>query len=116
MAHVVVFDDVLAVRGEEFRIPGLHVMVYADADDVVAICTADAPPQVVCMDFAMGSDHIGGDEAVRRAREAGYEGTIVAMSSDPAANQRMVAAGANETLDRKAMLRSYLVALGKGDV
>jgi len=114
MARVVIFDDVLAMRGEEFRIPGLDVVVYGNADDAVAICTSAGPaPDVVCMDYAMGPDHLPGEDAVRRMREAGYDGRIVAMSSDPAANRKMLDAGADESLEKKAMLRSFLVALGK---
>ena len=111
--RVVLFDDVLALRGEEFRIPGLDVAVYPDADTAVAICAAKDTPDVVCMDFAMGPEHVSGDEAVRALRRAGFSGRVVAMSSDPRANQRMLAAGANEALDKKAMLRSFLVALGR---
>ena len=36
------------------------------------------------------------------------------MSSDPAANAAMITAGADEALPKKAMLRSWLVALGNG--
>ena len=114
MTRVVLFDDVLSLRGEEFRIPGLQVTVYPNADDAAVICTAkDARPEVVCMDFAMGPEHLPGDEAVRALRRAGFSGRVVAMSSDPKANQRMLDAGADESLDKKAMLRSFLVALGK---
>ena len=113
MLRVAIFDDVLAARGEVFHIPGLEVTVYADADDVEAVVRATPPPDVVCMDFAMGTAHMGGAEAVRVARGAGYHGRIVAMSSDDAANQQMIDAGADEALPRKAVLRSFLVSLGK---
>ncbi len=111
---VAVFDDVLAARGEVFHIPGLEIAVYGHADDVLLICSEEAgPPDVVCMDYAMGADHVNGAEAIKALRAGGFRGKIVATSSDPRANQAMIDAGANEGLQQKAMLRSYLLALGQ---
>jgi DNA-binding NarL/FixJ family response regulator len=111
---VAIFDDVLAARREMFNIPGLDVAVYAHADDVLAICAdVAASPAVIFMDYAMGADHANGADAIRAVRAGGYGGRIVAMSSDPKANAEMVGAGADEALPQKAMLRSFLVALGK---
>ncbi len=112
--RVAIFDDVLAARREVFHIPGLDVGVYGDADDVCLICTGQGAPDVVCMDYAMGPQHANGADAIRAVRTIGFSGKIVAMSSDPAANLAMIAAGANESLLQKSMLRSYLVALGAG--
>ena len=112
--RVAIFDDVLAARREVFHIPGLEVGVYGDADDVCLICAGDTAPDVVCMDYAMGPQHANGADAIRAVRTTGFAGKIVAMSSDPAANAAMLAAGANESLLQKSMLRSYLVALGAG--
>lgn len=109
--RVVIFDDVLHARQEQFHIPGLDVLVEGHADEAVAECAGAAPPSVVFMDYAMGPDHVSGEEAIRAMRAAGFRGRIVAMSSDPAANARMIDAGADEALARKAMLRSFLVAL-----
>jgi hypothetical protein len=114
MLRVAIFDDVLAARREVFHIPGLDVGVYGDADDVCLICSGERAPDVVCMDYAMGPQHANGADAIRAVRTIGFPGKIVAMSSDPAANAAMVAAGANESLLQKSMLRSYLVALGAG--
>jgi hypothetical protein len=114
MLRVAIFDDVLAARREVFHIPGLEVGVYGDADDVCLICSGDDAPHVVCMDYAMGAQHANGADAIRAVRTTGFSGKIVAMSSDPAANAAMIAAGANESLLQKSMLRSYLVALGAG--
>jgi hypothetical protein len=108
---VAIFDDVLAARREVFHIPGLEIGVYGHADDVQNVCYT-LKPDVLCMDYAMGEGHATGEEAIRAVRAMGFAGRIVAMSSDPAANQRMIDAGANESLQQKAMLRSYLVALG----
>jgi CheY-like chemotaxis protein len=110
--RVAIFDDVIAARGESFSIPGLEVKVYPHADDAAVLCTAGPRPDVVFMDFSMGNDRQSGTEAVRELREAGFDGRIVAISSDPAANAAMRAAGADEALDKKAHLRSYLVHLG----
>jgi CheY-like chemotaxis protein len=108
---VVVFDDVLAARGERFPGHPFPVEVHAHADDAELLdLGAD---DVVFMDFEMGAEHRDGAEAVAGLREAGFTGRIVAMSSDPGCNLKMVAAGANEALPKKAMLGSFLVALGK---
>ena len=116
MLRVLVFDDVLAARREVFHIPGLEIAVFGDADDVLLLCTGpgQVPPDVLCMDYAMGPDHVNGEDAIRALRKAGYRGRIVAMSSDPAANAAMKVAGADENITQKAMLRSFLVALGQG--
>ena len=108
---VAIFDDVVAARRETFHIRGLEVDVYGHADDAVAVCTADPRYQVVFMDYAMGSGRKSGDAAVRELRAAGFRGRIIAISSDPAANAQMRLAGADEALDKKAHLRSFLVHL-----
>jgi hypothetical protein len=113
---VAVFDDVLAARREQFHIPGLDVGVFSHADDVCAICHGAGAPAVVCMDYAMGQAHASGEDAIGAVRAMGYGGHILAMSSDPAANAAMINAGADEALPKKAMLRSWLVALGAGQV
>ncbi len=106
--RIAVFDDVVAARGEVFHIPGLAVDVYGHADDAVGQCRA-AGHAVVFMDFAMGAGRVDGAAAVAALRTDGFAGRIVAISSDPAANAAMVAAGANEALAKKAHLRSFLV-------
>jgi DNA-binding NarL/FixJ family response regulator len=110
MLDVAIFDDVVALRGEEFHIPGLRVEVHAHADDAVALCR-EVGYDVVCMDFSMGVGHMLGDQAIAALRAAGFHGRIVAISSDPAANAAMRAAGADESLAQKAYLRSFLVRL-----
>jgi DNA-binding NarL/FixJ family response regulator len=112
--HVLIFDDVVAARGETFRIPGLEVTVMAHADDaVVAIRESERTPDVVFMDHAMGRGRKSGTQAIEELRAAGYAGRIVAISSDPAANAEMRKAGADEALGQKAQLRSFLVHLGE---
>ena len=112
--RVSIFDDVIAARKEAFAIPGLVVEVYPHADDAVALCTIGERPDVVFMDFSMGTEHHSGAEAVTALRGAGFTGRIVAISSDPSANDEMRRAGADDALDKKAHLRSYLVHLGAG--
>jgi DNA-binding NarL/FixJ family response regulator len=115
MLSVVIYDDVVAARAETFELPGLDVRLYADADDAAATVAAmSPPPDLVCMDFAMGAGHKDGAAAIGELRAAGYRGRILATSSDPAANDRMLAAGADEALAQKALLRSYLVHLAGG--
>ncbi|HWM86975.1 MAG TPA: response regulator [Kofleriaceae bacterium] len=112
--HILIFDDVVAARGETFHIPGLEVTVVAHADDAVGVVRAStSPPDVVFMDFAMGRGRKSGTEAIEELRAAGYAGRIVAISSDPAANAAMRKAGADESLSQKALLRSFLVHLGE---
>jgi hypothetical protein len=108
---VAIYDDVVAARGERFAIPGLAVTVFAHADDAVAQCAAGGFA-VVFMDFALGPGRIGGGVATAALRAAGFAGEIVAISSDPAANAAIRAAGADRALATKAHLRSYLVHLG----
>lgn len=111
MIRVAIFDDVVAMRGETFHIPGLVVDVFGHADDAVRVCSERAY-DVVCMDFAMGAEHQQGDAAVAALRAAGFRGRIIGISSDPDANQSMRRAGADESLAKKAHLRSFLVRLG----
>jgi CheY-like chemotaxis protein len=109
--RVAIFDDVVAARAEQFHIPGLAVDVHAHADDAANLCTQRGY-DVVLMDFAMGPGRKTGQVATSEMRAAGFRGRIVAISSDPAANAAMRAAGANEALAAKAHVRSYLVHLG----
>lgn len=111
--RVVIFDDVVFARGETFHIPGLEVTVLAHADDAARrMGELGGPVDVVFMDHAMGTGRKNGTEAIRELRAAGFAGRIVAISSDPAANAAMRSAGADESLAKKALLRSYLVHLG----
>lgn len=111
MIKVGIFDDVVALRGETFHIPGLKVDVHDHADDAVRLCRERAY-DVVCMDFAMGADHCSGEQAIAALRQSGFGGRIIAISSDPNANLAMQRAGADECLAKKAHLRSFLVAMG----
>ncbi|HTJ47140.1 MAG TPA: hypothetical protein VL463_33795 [Kofleriaceae bacterium] len=109
--RVAIFDDVVAARGEVFHIPGLAVEVHAHADDCARVVTAGAY-EVVFMDFAMGPGRKTGAVATAELRASGFRGRVVGISSDPAANAQMRAAGADDALGSKAVLRSYLVHLG----
>jgi CheY-like chemotaxis protein len=111
MIKVGIFDDVVALRGETFHIPGLKVDVHDHADDAVRLCRERAY-DVVCMDFAMGAEHQSGEQAIAALRQSGFGGRIIAISSDPNANLAMQRAGADECLAKKAHLRSFLVAMG----
>ncbi len=108
---VAVFDDVVAARAEQFHIPGVNVEVFAHADDASVLCLA-AGFAIVFMDFAMGQGRKDGGQAITELRAAGFTGRIIATSSDPAANAAMMAVGADESLAKKAHLRSFLVHLG----
>jgi len=108
---VAIFDDVVAARGEQFHIPGLDVAVFPHADDAVRAC-ARGGFELVFMDFALGRGRSDGGRAIAELRRAGFRGKIIGISSDPAANAAMRAAGADDALGSKAHLRSYLVHLG----
>ena len=109
--RILIFDDVVFARGETFNIPGVLADLYEHADDAVELAAA-IEPDYIFMDYAMGPTHVTGSVAVANLRGAGYAGTIIAMSSDPDLNDEMIAAGANERLAKKALLRSYLMDLG----
>ena len=97
--RVLIFDDVVAARRETFELPGLEVSVHAHADDAVAIIAATSPPpDLVCMDFAMGPGHRDGESVIRDLRAAGYRGKILATSSDPTANDPLQLVEARDDL------------------
>ncbi len=95
--RVLVFDDDL-VRHPDFlaALPAeLHYRPHAD--DALADVAA-VRPAAVLMDYAMGGDHLTGAQAVATLREryAPSELVIVAISSDPIMNHRMILAGADD--------------------
>jgi CheY-like chemotaxis protein len=108
---VAIFDDIVFARGETFHIPGMQVDVYGDADQATELCAARGY-DLIFMDYAMGSEHQDGATAIRKLRQAGFNGRVVAISSDPHANAAMQTQGADEVLGKKAHLRSYLVSVG----
>ena len=107
---IAIFDDVVAARGERFHIAGLDVAVFPHADDAVHDCRGGGY-DLVFMDYALGAGRKDGSRAIADLRSAGFRGTIIAISSDPRANAAMRAAGADDALDAKSYLRSYLVHL-----
>lgn len=111
MLKVAIFDDVVAARGEVFHIPGLEVEVFPHADDCANL-VARGGHDVVFMDFAMGPGRVSGSDATLALRDSGFSGRIIGISSDPVANASMRTAGADDSLNKKAHLRSFLVHLG----
>jgi hypothetical protein len=109
---VAIFDDVVFARGEQFHIPGLEIVVFPHADDAAAVCRRGGY-ELVFMDFAMGPRRKDGSRAISDLRGAGFSGKIIGISSDPAANAAMRAAGADDALGSKSHLRSYLVHLAR---
>lgn len=109
--RVAIFDDVVFAGGELFQIPGLAVDVFAHADNALTTCGLGRY-DLVFMDFAMGPGRKDGATAIAFLRSSGFSGSIIGISSDPAANAAMRTAGANDSLASKAHLRSYLVQLG----
>jgi CheY-like chemotaxis protein len=110
---VVIFDDVLCRRQAEYQVPGLDVKIYPHADDAVTVVTREQPDMVL-MDYAMDAQ-TSGEDAVRLLRAAfprGRGAKIVAISSDERSNERMLAAGADDSLP-KTHVRGYLSRLAR---
>ena len=115
---VIVFDDVLVRRAREYEVPNLDLTFFAHADDAVVIVGREKP-DVVLMDYAM-DDHASGEDAIRALRAAFPRGggaakssaKIVAISSDPRSNDRMLAAGADDAIP-KTHVKGYLSRLSK---
>jgi CheY-like chemotaxis protein len=110
---VVVFDDVLVRRAREYEVPSLELRFFAHADDAVEIVGRERP-DVVLMDYSMDA-HASGEDAIRALRGAyprGQGAKIVAISSDPHSNERMLAAGADDAVP-KTHVKGYLSRLSK---
>lgn len=109
---VVVFDDELHQRRAFYKMPAVELVFYDNADDAATVVKAERP-DVVLMDFAMHASH-SGVEAITRLRHlpgpaqpGGGRLRIVAISTDAIANQRMLAAGADDAVP-KTHVRGYL--------
>lgn len=109
--RVAIFDDVVFARGEPFHVPGLAVDVFPHADNALTTCGLGRY-DLVFMDFAMGPGRKDGATVIAFLRSSGFSGSIIGISSDPAANAAMRTAGANDALATKAHLMPYLVQLG----
>ena len=110
---VVVFDDVLVRRAQEYEVPNLELAFFAHADDAVEIVGRERP-DVVLMDYSMDA-HSNGEEAIRALRKAFPKRSgakIVAISSDERSNERMLAAGADDAVP-KTHVKGYLSRLSK---
>lgn len=104
---VVLFDDVVFRLQPRYRIAGLELSFYENADDVVEVLLRERP-DVVLMDFVMDAARSGA-EAVAAIRRDPRLATvrIVAISSDRDSNQRLLQAGADDAVP-KTHLRGYL--------
>ena len=108
--RVVVFDDILFNRQQDYHGLGLDLRFYEHADQAIDVVVAEAP-DLVLMDYAM-EEHLTGEEAIALLRGRWPRGQlrIVGISSDPHSNQRMVASGADDAVP-KSHLRGYLRVL-----
>lgn len=108
--RVVVFDDLLVFRQEDYRVDGLDLVFYADADDAIAVVEREVP-EIVLMDFSMSARDTGADAVKRlRTRFSSQQLRIVGISSDATSNARMIHAGADDSV-AKSQLRGYLARL-----
>ena len=108
--HVVVFDDVLFVRQDDFSEIECQLSFFAHADEAVEVVRSRRP-DLVLMDYSMDT-HRTGEEAVAALRRHFPRGAlrIVGISADVLSNERLVAAGADDAIP-KSHLRGYLRAL-----
>jgi CheY-like chemotaxis protein len=109
---VLIFDDLLVRRSDEYRVRGLDLVFVEHADDAAAVVVRERP-QLVLMDFSMGEHRSGADAIVALRRV--YDGRIVGISSDPESNERMRAAGADDAIP-KTHLRAYLSRIARPHV
>lgn len=114
---VVLFDDELCQRQAFYRMPEMELRFYDDADDAVRVVRAERP-DVVLMDFAMHAMQSGIDAIACLRKQEGARPArrlrIIAISNDAVANQRMLAAGADDAVP-KTHVRSYLQRLHEAD-
>jgi CheY-like chemotaxis protein len=106
---VVIFDDELVERAPFYRMPGVELALFPHADDAAAVVRRERP-DVVLMDFAMNARRTGAEaiaELLTLRKEAPLMLFIVAISTDDAANQRMLDAGADDAVP-KSHVRGYL--------
>jgi DNA-binding NarL/FixJ family response regulator len=105
--RVVVFDDILYSRQQDYAGMGVEFSFHEHADDAVGV-VASVRPDLVLMDYAM-EDHVTGEEAIQALRTRWPRGelVIIGISSDAHSNERMIAAGADDAVP-KTHLRGYL--------
>lgn len=105
--RIVIFDDLVYREQQRYRLAGLDLRFYENADDVLSIIENETP-DLVCMDFSMEALRTG-VEAVTLVRQDPRFATlpIVAISSDRQANERLLQAGATDAVP-KSHLRGYL--------
>ena len=112
IVKVVIFDDVLVRRQQDYAVPNLTVLHYPHADDAVSIVEREQP-DVVLMDYSMDANSSGADAiAALRAAFPRAPHKIVAISSDERSNEFMLAAGADDALP-KTHVRAYLSRLAR---
>lgn len=104
---VVIFDDLLFRSQARYSVPGLEIVFYEHADEVIEVAAREVP-DLVCMDFSMEAAR-SGEEAVQllRADPRFAALRIVAISADREHNQRLLRAGASDSVP-KTHLRGYL--------
>jgi len=118
---VIVFDDELSKPGAlslktgsaatkpTGQMPPIEILCCPHADEAATIVERERP-DVVLMDYAMHAEHSGAEavsilHALRK--RGGPLFLLVAISADPAANQRMLDAGADDAVP-KTHVRAYL--------
>src|SRR3954471_16165981 len=98
--RVLVFDDVLFTRQDDYAGMEVDLRFFEHADDAVTVVAAERP-DLVLMDYAM-EEHLTGEEAIAELRNHWPRGqlVIVGISSDAPSNERMVAAGADDAVPK----------------
>lgn len=109
---VVIFDDLLWRHQSKYRMPGLELVFYEDADEVLEIVQRERP-DLVMMDYSMEAVLSGAEAlaALRRHATAGHFDLarlqVVAISSDRESNERLLLAGADDAVP-KTHVRGFL--------
>lgn len=111
---VLIFDDELFHAQSQYRMPGLELVFFENADDVESAVLRERPAAVL-MDYSMRG-RLSGADAVAALRKKALFGPlkIIGISTDVAANQRMIDVGADDALP-KTHVRAYLHKLIEGD-
>jgi CheY-like chemotaxis protein len=104
---VVIFDDVLFRSQARYRVPGLEIVFYEHADEVLEVLSREAP-DVVFMDFTMDAARSGEEAVLLLRADARFASLrVVAISADREHNLRLLRAGASDSVP-KTHLRAYL--------
>lgn len=109
---VLIFDDELHARAQQYRLPQTDLHVFEHADDALAI-VQQRRPHVVLMDYSMRGEQSGAEAmaALHRYRKnSTLPLHLVGISRSSDSNRHLLAAGADDAIP-KTHVRGYLQRL-----